>query len=54
MGQQNILRFEIAVYYVVTLEKHEAAKKLLSETSNQFERESAEVMTLDELVEIHP
>lgn len=53
MSKENILRLEIAMNDFVLLQQHQTAQKLLSESSNNLQRETAEGVGLDKLVEIH-
>lgn len=53
MGKEDIFGFQVTVDHLVLFQEDETAEELLGETSYEFQRKAAEVMTLDKLVEVH-
>ena len=53
MGKQNIFRFQIAMNDLVMVQQDETLKKLFSESPNELQRETSEVVCLDEFVQVH-
>lgn len=53
MCKENVLGLQVAVNDLMGFQQDQTTKKLLSKAADQLERKSAEVVTLDELVEIH-
>lgn len=53
MSQKDVFGLEIAMNDFMTIQKNETAQQLLGEASNDFQRETTEVVSLDELVKIH-
>ena len=50
--QENILRFEVAMYQPRLVQQTERIKQLLRKHPNQRRTQSAELILLDELVEV--
>jgi hypothetical protein len=53
MSEQYIFRFEIAMYDFVAMEEHQASEELLRKAPNELQRKALEVVSLDELVQVH-
>ena len=53
MAKQNIFGFQIAVNDLVLFEQVEGAEHLFGEASDEFDREPAEGIRLDELIKVH-
>jgi hypothetical protein len=53
MGQEDVLRLEIAMYYFVLLQEDQAAQKLFGESSNDLQRKASEGVGFNELVKVH-
>lgn len=53
MPQQDILGLQITVDDLVLLQQVQRGKHLLGEPTNEFEREAAEGIRLDKLVQVH-
>lgn len=53
MGEENVLWLEIAVNDFVLLEHYQATQELFGKTPNDFKAEAAELVGLDELVQVH-
>jgi hypothetical protein len=53
MTQQNILRFKIAVNYLLLLQYNQGRENLLGEAPDDAQGESSKGMSLDEFVKIH-
>ena len=53
VAKEDVLRLQIAMNDLVLLKQVQRAEELLGEPSDQFQRESAEGVGFDELVEVH-
>ena len=53
MRQEYILWLLVAMNVIVALQQDETAKNLLGKAADELERESTELMRLDQLVKIH-
>ena len=53
MRQEHVFRLQIAMYDFVTFQKDEAAQQLLSKAPDKLQREASELVSLDELVQVH-
>lgn len=53
MSQEDVFGLEIAMNDFVTVQKDKTAQQLLGESSYEFQRETTEIVSLDEFVEIH-
>lgn len=53
MCQQNVFRLQIAVDDFMLLEQDQSLKQLFRKPSDQLQRESSEIVDLDEFIEVH-
>jgi hypothetical protein len=53
VSEQYVLRFKIAVYDLVCVEEYEAGQELLCKAPNELQRETLEIMSFDEFVQVH-
>ena len=53
MTEENVFRLEIAMNHFFGVQQYETAQDLLRKATDEFQRESLEIVSLDEFIEVH-